>query len=86
MDNMNEVLGAVKNDIENNRENFDKYTMLEAIYELQNKGKEKTVLFPDGWYSGYSYDERIKLLTDAINNKEIVKATKHKKNKKGFLI
>ncbi len=71
MDYSDKIFNDMKNSIINNQETFKKYAMLEAIYKdiHQQQGDN---LFPNNWYQNYDYEERAKVLENAIRlNKTI---------------
>jgi len=77
MNDYNEIFNTIKEDIKNNQDDFNKYAMLEMIYKMQHQDKNIN-LFPNNWYSGYSYDDRTKILTEAINKGLVIDETSKK--------
>ncbi len=72
MNKYDNVYNSVKQDIENNQELFNQYTLLEMIYKKLHSDLSNGKLFPTSWYTEYSYVEKIDILKSAINEKKTI--------------
>ena len=57
---------------------FELYTLAELTYEkrLKNLVNRKYKLYPIGWYENKNYQEKIEILTEAIEKNKLIENTK----------
>ena len=61
--------------MENNKL-FELYTLIEMTYEKKFINVEKSMLYPEGWYSNKNYKNKIDILNEAIKENKLIVDTK----------
>lgn len=75
---MKNIMKEYENYVNDNNSLFDIYTRLEIIYDsmFSNDNNQKNRLYPSDWYRNIDYNQKIRILGEAIKEKIKIENTK----------